>query len=297
MAQRGEYTAIHTALVDDEGFQALGADARLCFYTLKLILGPSGIEVVRMFVPQMAQLTGLSDGPLRFALDELTHKRWLRQQGDVVWLRNGLRFNPNMNLSNDNHRLGVERHLRGLPSSAIVNAFAQHYGYPEIATGKGCEWDAIPYTNQVHGTRDTVVGKGSEAKASGGAPTVDNPEFPTVKEWLAHWMPILRELNYECDQHDGSILKALYKKKLRPPDIEPAFRGLALMRDHGKLNRMGIGPEDKLSARVIYADQGDRPRPFWNECVEYWHQQQPKAKTGHGMKDILTVIDGIRRGA
>lgn len=297
MAHRGEYTAIHTALVDDEGFQKLTADARLCFFTLKLILGPSGIEVVRMFVPQMTQLTGLEDARLRLALDELTRENWLRQQGDVVWLRNGLRFNPNMNLNNDNHKLGVERHLRGLPSLAIVNAFCEQYGYPEIAIGRGSGWDAPPYTNQVHGTRNTVEVKGSEAKASGGTPRVDNPEFPTVKEWLAYWMPILRELNYECDQHDGSILKALYKKKLKPPDIEPAFRGLGLMRDHGLLNRMGIGPEDKLSVRVIYADQGDRPRPFWNECVEYWHQQQPRARAGHGMKPMFAVIDGLRQGA
>ena len=47
MADRGEYRAIHVALIDDPDFLQLAPPARLALMTLKLILGVSGIDVVR----------------------------------------------------------------------------------------------------------------------------------------------------------------------------------------------------------------------------------------------------------
>lgn len=157
MSGRGEYSAIHTAVVDAPDFQALGPDARLCFYTVKMILGPSGIEVVRCFVAQMTQLTGLPESRLRVALDELQAGKWLAQQGDVVWLRNGLKFNPGCNLNNEKHKTGVIRHLQGLPRLAIVNAFCKHYDLPETASGMGIEWVSDTYGKHVE---VKVEGKG-----------------------------------------------------------------------------------------------------------------------------------------
>lgn len=182
MAGRGEYSAIHTAVVDAADFQALGPDARLCFYTLKMILGPSGIEVVRCFVAQMEQLTGLSGERLGAALNELSGKGWLAKQGDVVWLRNGLKHNPNVNLANEKHRTGVTRHLEGLPRSEIVNAFCKHYSLPEIAIGMGIEWVSVPYGIQVIGKGEGKgEGKGNSPVLSERAQEAPKIEFDSGK--------------------------------------------------------------------------------------------------------------------
>jgi hypothetical protein len=193
MAGRGEYSAIHTALVDAPDFQALSPDARLAFYTLKMILGPSGIEVVRCFVAQMGQLTGLSEDRLRPALDELVRGNWLAQQGDIVWLRNGLRFNPGCNLANDKHRVGVVRHLEGLPRLQIVNAFCKHYDLSEIAVGMGIEWVSVPYGIQVE-VKGNGNGISSVSKETGDeSPEVEEPKERTDDEHRARVAPLIRE--------------------------------------------------------------------------------------------------------
>src|SRR5690606_12322744 len=61
MADRGEYRAIHVALIDDPDFLQLSPPARLALMTLKLILGVSGIDVVRALVPELMATTGYDE--------------------------------------------------------------------------------------------------------------------------------------------------------------------------------------------------------------------------------------------
>lgn len=89
-------------------------------------------------------------------------------------------------------------------------------------------------------------------------------------------MPVLRELGYEAKNHDGSILKAMAKKGLRWETLEPAVRGLAVMRERGELSdRMGISPGEQLSLRILYARDGpkDGAQPIWRVAENRWYQQ------------------------
>jgi len=122
--KRGDYAAIHTAIADDPAFQALSPGARLMWYSLRMILGASGIAVVRAMVPTLQEITGTPDPEKH--LIELEEHDWLNRQGNVLWLRNALKFNPSLNLSHEKHKQGVEKHIAGLPKSAIVNAFAEY---------------------------------------------------------------------------------------------------------------------------------------------------------------------------
>lgn len=130
MADRGEYRSIHVALADDADFLELSPPARLCLLMLKLTLGPSGINVVRALIPELMVTTGHGEAEVRAGLDALVRHRWIAIEGNVVWLRNGLRFEPNMSLQSENTAKGVCRHLRSLPRLPIVNAFAAYYGLP-----------------------------------------------------------------------------------------------------------------------------------------------------------------------
>ena len=138
--KRGEYAAVHTALLDDPDFQRLSPEAKLLWYSLRLMLGASGIALVRGWKTVLPEVTGIDS--VNGHLEELTSGGWLNQQQNVLWLRNVLRFNPNLNLSHDKHLTGVSKHIAGLPKLAIVNAFAEYYDLEEPFPGLGTEWDS-----------------------------------------------------------------------------------------------------------------------------------------------------------
>src|SRR6185312_3167763 len=91
---RGEYRPIYGVLLDDADYQQLGANARLTMLTVKISLGAAGIGV--LYSGQLAARTGLSEESLAAALGELDAGGWIRRERNVVWLVNGLRFEPAM---------------------------------------------------------------------------------------------------------------------------------------------------------------------------------------------------------
>ena len=138
--KRGEYAAVHTALLDDPDFQALSPEAKLLWYSLRLMLGASGIALVRAWKTVLPEVTGVE--LVNGRLEELISGGWLIQQGNVLWLRNVLKFNPSLSLSHKKHHEGVTKHIAGLPKLEIVNAFAAYYGMEKPFPGIGTEWDA-----------------------------------------------------------------------------------------------------------------------------------------------------------
>jgi len=163
---RGEYAAIHEALPDDPEFQRLGPGARLLWYTLRLMLGPSGIDILRAHETALEEPTGLDAPGIARGLDELEAGRWLVREGDVLWLRNVLRYNPHMTTRNERHRTGILKHLQGLPRYMIVRRFADYYGLPDPFPGEVSDShsdshsDSLPDSHSVpygkHETRDTT---------------------------------------------------------------------------------------------------------------------------------------------
>jgi hypothetical protein len=168
---RGEYRAIHVTLVDSPEFQALGPDERLMVCMLKLRLGVTGIDVIRVLAAELQYLTGLNAKRAAKAFAVLRENNWIRVEGPVVWLRNSLKFEPSRSMRNENHRTEVKNYLRGLPRLQIVNEFAGYYGleipFPDLpgvekssnqpiteamTHGLG---DGIPHALPDHGERRT----------------------------------------------------------------------------------------------------------------------------------------------
>ena len=139
MAERGDYRAIHTVLLESPEFVDMSAAAQLVWFHLKLRLGATGIDVIPAAEAVLSEATNLPPEDVRNALFELKGEPpsegipnpprmgWLMRERNVFWLRNALKFEPSRTLTNDNHRKNVMKHLCGLPKLKIVNDFAEYY--------------------------------------------------------------------------------------------------------------------------------------------------------------------------
>lgn len=125
MSARGEYRSIYTVLLDGPDFQALRSDARLVFYTIKFSLGLSGIDV--LYSEQIERRSGLSRRSASRAVAELVETAWMEQDGNLVWNIRGLEFEPNLQITNRNHRVAIAQHLQQLPRRPIVERFRGRY--------------------------------------------------------------------------------------------------------------------------------------------------------------------------
>jgi uncharacterized protein YdaU (DUF1376 family) len=111
-------------------------------------------------------------------------------------------------------------------------------------------------------------------KPAGAAEVLDFLPGGDSQPLHAYFMPILRELGYEADDHDGSILKALEGKRVPREEMENAIRGLAVMRKAGELDRpLHIPTSGKLSMRILYTPKPGKfeAQPWWNRALQaYW---------------------------
>ena len=169
---RGEYRAIHAAITTDPMFIGLSRDAKLLWFILKLRLGASGIAHLLAHQHQLGQVTGMSRASVDRAKQEL-RPHWLLWEGDILWLRNGLRWEPKISLVNANHRKGVMNHLSGLPVQPIVRAFCEYYELDDVTGGRvdamsmafECPSNAIPQQEvgkKEEGSRDSKEAFGDE---------------------------------------------------------------------------------------------------------------------------------------
>lgn len=164
----GEYRGIYVALLNSPEFLALSAEARACFWPLKLLLGRAGIAVLHSPAAALSLYAALPEEDCAAALAELEDAKWVVKEGVVYWLRNGLRFDPADPLKSPNQRKGIEAHLKTLPKLAIVNRFARYYNLP------------IPYPDLTNPTPPDSKGstKGFRKGSAKGSERVT--ETPTV---------------------------------------------------------------------------------------------------------------------
>ena len=127
MSDRGEYRSIHTVLLDGPDYQKLKSPARLMLLTLKLKLGPSGIAVIPAMMHTLSELTGMTLLQVGDSMGQLEAAGWLRTEGNIAWVINGLKYEPSISANNENHRKSVLSYLAALPRLEIVAAFKRYY--------------------------------------------------------------------------------------------------------------------------------------------------------------------------
>jgi hypothetical protein len=83
--------------------------------------------IFRYYPAVLSAQTGLPAKDIQMALGELQEARWIEYDSSVLWVRNGLRYDPYLNLRNEKQRRGVERAVAELPRSQVVLNFCDYY--------------------------------------------------------------------------------------------------------------------------------------------------------------------------
>lgn len=137
---KGAYRSSYEALVDDADYQALSPQAQAVFHTLKLKLGQYGIAV--FYLAALEEIHArMSDDEVRAAVRELEMTKpsgaasWLVRERNVLWLRNGLMFEPYFAPNNEKQQKGATAFALTLPKLKIVHDFAAHYALPMPPVG------------------------------------------------------------------------------------------------------------------------------------------------------------------
>lgn len=177
-SSRGVYRGIFSALADDPDFQLLSPSARLVFYTVRLCKQAGPAAIFRYYPALLVEQTGLTARVLEAALKELERGSWIEREGAVLWVRNGLRYDPHVRVADKKHRKAILRHLSELPKLIIVLRFCDYY---EIAR---------PFEDPVMtlrtGDRDRVPKKTEEDRDTTRVPSNPSPrveEAPEPQSW------------------------------------------------------------------------------------------------------------------
>jgi hypothetical protein len=133
MTRRGTYRGVYSSFVDDPDFQRLSPNARLVLFVLRLCKDAGAAAIFRAYPAVIAEQTGLSLDDVERALKELeTSPRpdapWIFRDGPVIWVRNALRYDPNIRLADEKHRKAIERALAALPRCGLTAKFCRYYG-------------------------------------------------------------------------------------------------------------------------------------------------------------------------
>lgn len=128
--ERGVYRGVYSVLMNDPDFRRLSPQAKLVFYTLRLSreAGPGCIFVYDS--ERLPLVTGMSWKDCQKGLSELQEGQWVLKDQTVMWIRNGLRYDPHLGLTNPKHRLAVIRNLTFLPKVPMIAKYCEYYDLP-----------------------------------------------------------------------------------------------------------------------------------------------------------------------
>jgi hypothetical protein len=124
---RGRYRGIYSAMVEDQDFLALSSRARHVLLTLRLGPVANAACLMRVYTSVLAEQTGYRLPQVEGALKELQSRSWIVWERPVVWIRNGLRFDPYLRLADPKHGKAVDEVLRSIGPLPIVAKFCQYY--------------------------------------------------------------------------------------------------------------------------------------------------------------------------
>jgi hypothetical protein len=157
-ATRGVWRGCYSSLFHHPDFAVLSPEARLVFMALRLGSAATIAGISRYFTAVLQVETGLKVDTVESALEELATKPsrarpWIIREGDVVWIRNALRFDPSVSLENKMQKRAVERVLESFPRSALVKKFRRYYhlaiaSRTPSATGSGQPADTLSEEQQ-----------------------------------------------------------------------------------------------------------------------------------------------------
>lgn len=155
-SSRGAYRGVFCSFVDSPEFQAMGPHARHVLLTARLSKQAGPACIFRCYPSVLAVQTGWGVAVVVRALEVTVDRGFCQQEGGVLWIVNGLRYDPTMRLSNKRQRAAVVKALEELPRLPIVERFCEYYGLNAQALGLVAERKTSPVLG-TNGHTDTEV--------------------------------------------------------------------------------------------------------------------------------------------
>jgi hypothetical protein len=182
VSARGVHRGIYCVLVDGPDFQALAPVTRHVFLTARLSPQAGPACIFRYYPEVLPVQTGWPRRKVERALRELIETGWAQLEDGILWLINGLRYDPTIRLSNPKHRAAVLRAIKGLPHRPIVARFCQYYNLqwlsdshsiaiPELGSPKTETTRNNPKTETTREERPATTAEPSTAPAAASPPT------------------------------------------------------------------------------------------------------------------------------
>lgn len=123
---RGVYRSMYSRLFDDPDFQRLTPRARLMLVTVRQCEQAGPAAIFRYYPELLARQTGYKVTLVHEALNELDRETWTVHDAQVLWVRNGLRYEPT-GLRSPDYRKAIESWIADLPKSSVVLSFCDYY--------------------------------------------------------------------------------------------------------------------------------------------------------------------------
>lgn len=158
----------YVAIVDDPDFKGLSSEARLLFWTLQHWPEGNKVGIFSAFPDALMDRTGLTKKALVSAKAELQAARYAIWDRNIVWLRNRLRYSPELAWKNEKQMAGLRNEVLGLPKTSLLNYFCEYYK----GIGIPIEWDSIPISTTLP---STTLDYPTLDEAKAGAPSARRP--------------------------------------------------------------------------------------------------------------------------
>jgi uncharacterized phage protein (TIGR02220 family) len=144
MPARGVYRGVSSVLFDDPDYQRLPTPARCLLVTLRLCRDAGPAAIFEYSADKLMRQTGLSRKRLEASFHILETEHWIEREPPIIWIRNGLRYDPVFRPSNPYHQSAILSSLQILPRWDIVARFCRYYDLPvppgvplRVATSQG----------------------------------------------------------------------------------------------------------------------------------------------------------------
>lgn len=124
---RGIWRAIYVSLWDDVEFRKFTPNEKLVFLNLRTGSLSNIPCLYHYYIETIEWQTGIRRKRILEALQTLTAANWIALQDGIVWVRKGLRFDPNIVLTNEKHLVAVKKIILSLPKLQIVRDFLDFY--------------------------------------------------------------------------------------------------------------------------------------------------------------------------
>jgi hypothetical protein len=127
-SERGYYRGLYSAIFDSPEYLGLTPDTRDLIVYLRMSPQYNQPGLFLFYREPVLKHTGDPLELIEKGLQELQETKWIKQADGLLWIVNGLKYDPMISLNNENHRIGIIDALKGLPRSPLVAEHIKYYG-------------------------------------------------------------------------------------------------------------------------------------------------------------------------